>query len=281
MPHKHLIVDMDRYFSIDPYTRVVTHESVAALTLIQYDHNSERYTFELPRYVEGHDMLKCNQVRVHYMNISTNGKERNNDVYEVVDLQLDPEDENYVLCTWLISQNATQLIGSLSFLIHYACVIDGRVHYSWHTAIFSGIKVGEGLDNTDCVLDRYSDILELWKTDLIEAGIFAAEVAASEAAEKVVDKISASINRINGELTLPASDWVDNKQTVTIEGVKADSGLFFTPATKEDRAVASRSGIFVTATEGIVTFTVDAVPDEDINLSYFVMGIDYASEVLT
>lgn len=281
MPHTHLIVDMDRYFSIDPYTRVMTHESESSLTLIQYDHNSERYTFELPRYVEGHDMLNCNQVRVHYMNISANGKERNNDVYEVVDLQLDPEDENYVLCTWLISQNATQLIGSLSFLIHYACVIEGKIHYSWHTAIFSGIKVGEGLDNTDCVIDRYSDILERWKTDLIDAGIFAADLAAREAADRVAANINAAISNMTGSVKLLASQWVDNTQTISIDGVKADNGLFFSPATREDREVASTSGLFVSATDNTVTFTVDEAPTEDINLSYFVVRVECDSEVST
>lgn len=69
MPHSHSIYDTDKHFLIDPSTRSITALS-DKLTLIQYDHNCERYTFEIPRIIEGHDMSDCDSVEIHFDNIS-------------------------------------------------------------------------------------------------------------------------------------------------------------------------------------------------------------------
>lgn len=274
MAHIHPIYDTDKIFTIDPFTRLITCEADAKLTLMQFDHNSERYTFELPRTIEGHDMSLCNRALIHYLNASSGKK--NPGVYEVKDLALFADDESYVGFSWTISDEATQLSGSLNFMIEFSCISDeGVEEYSWHTAIFGGIKVGEGYDFVPDMIDRHADILEQWRQELVDAGILAAELAAT----KAVEKLNAALTRINGSLTLEASKWSENSQTVEIEGVLEDSGLFFTPATKEDRAAASKAGLFVTAVDGTVTFTVDELPTVDINLSYFIMGIEYSNEV--
>lgn len=54
--HKHPVIDTDERFVIDPATREITCASRRENVLMQYDHNSQRYTFELPRYIDGHDM---------------------------------------------------------------------------------------------------------------------------------------------------------------------------------------------------------------------------------
>ena len=51
MAHSHAIIDDDLYFTIDPSTREIKNES-QKVKLMQYDHNSEQFTFELPRFVE-------------------------------------------------------------------------------------------------------------------------------------------------------------------------------------------------------------------------------------
>lgn len=163
MAHKHSVYDSDTHFSINPITRALKNESSAKTMVMQYDHNSERFTFEIPRYIEGHDMMECNSVQVHYINIDNQNNTHNDGVYEVDDLQISPEDENIVILSWLVSQNATQLVGNLNFRIHFACVTDGVVEYAWNTAIFKGISVSDGIYNSDVIVQQYADILEAWE----------------------------------------------------------------------------------------------------------------------
>ena len=53
MAHKHSVYDTSLHFIIDGNTRLVKNSTEAKVTLVQYDHNSERITFELPRYIDG------------------------------------------------------------------------------------------------------------------------------------------------------------------------------------------------------------------------------------
>lgn len=62
-------------FLIDPVTRAITTSS-EKLHVMQFDHNSERLTFEMPRYIEGHDMSVCNQVEAHFLNIDGKTKDQ-------------------------------------------------------------------------------------------------------------------------------------------------------------------------------------------------------------
>lgn len=162
MAHIHSVYDTDNHFKINPINREISDISDSKTMLIQYDHNSERFTFEMPRYIEGHDMLTCNEVHVHYLNVSTNKQEQNAGVYLVDDLQESPEDENVVVCSWLISQNATRLVGSLNFLLRFVCRQDGEADYVWNTGIYSNIRVSDGIYNGDTIIDELPDILTLW-----------------------------------------------------------------------------------------------------------------------
>ena len=106
MEHKHNIIDTDVRFLIDSIHRSIKSKS-KKITLMQNDHNSERYSFELPRYIEWHDMTLCNKVEVHYLNTATKEKEKGKVAtgkYDVEDLQISPEDESKVLFSWLISK---------------------------------------------------------------------------------------------------------------------------------------------------------------------------------
>ena len=72
MSHNSIIIDTDSRFSIDAVTREIKNLSTTVKNkVIQYDHNSERIGFSMPRYIEGHDMTKCNRVEIHYKNIDT------------------------------------------------------------------------------------------------------------------------------------------------------------------------------------------------------------------
>ncbi len=159
---KHSIYDTDPHFFIDPVTRQISTEC-KKVALIQGDHNSERFTFEAPRYIEGHDLSLCNSVQVHYILVDKRTKGQHADVYEPEDFQVFPEDDSVVVCSWLLSGNATKYAGALSFVVRFACVNEGVVEYAWSSAVYSGIIVSDGINNSDIVVEEYSDILEQWR----------------------------------------------------------------------------------------------------------------------
>lgn len=172
MDHEHNIVDHDTHFKIDPISRKIEPEVPDKVELIQRDHNSERFTFELPRYIEGHDMSLCTVTQVHYNNIRKDRKAESRDVYEATDLAVIPandDEEEKVQFSWLISKNATQYIGKLSFIIRMACIDDdNEIVYDWHSAIYSAVRIGEGINNEEIPEEKYSDILEAWRQEVLK-----------------------------------------------------------------------------------------------------------------
>ena len=168
MPHSHQIYDSDKHFVIDPITRNITNNS-SKLTITQYDHNSERFTFEIPRIIEGHDMSLSDLVRVHFINIGSIKTNTNSGVYEVDDMSVSLDDPDTIAFSWLISGAATKYNGSLNFAIRFYCLSDeSEIEYSWGTNIYSGIKVSNGLDNSETIVEDYVDVLEKWKQDVID-----------------------------------------------------------------------------------------------------------------
>lgn len=163
MALKHSVYDTDTHFSVNPVTRTLKNESSQKTSLIQHDHNSERFTFEIPRMIEGHDMSLCDKVQVHYINIDAQTKVRSNGVYEVEDMQISPDGEDTIICSWLISHNATAYVGSLNFLLRFSCTgSDGNPIYVWNTGIYTNISVSNGIYNGEAVAEDYADILNEW-----------------------------------------------------------------------------------------------------------------------
>lgn len=148
----HQIHDTDVRFIVDPISRAVKNETLKKVSLVIDDHNSEIFTFELPRYIEGHDMANCNKVEVHYVNTHNVTKERSASCYKATDFGVDPSDpENKVIFSWTISEIATKYPGSLAFALHFACMdeLTEDVHYWWSTAINSTITVLDSINLTE------------------------------------------------------------------------------------------------------------------------------------
>lgn len=165
MAHKHSVYDTDQHFMIDPITRKITNQS-SKVKLMQFDHNSERMTFEIPRFVDGHDMSLCTKVEVHYINISTDKKDINKDVYLVDDTQLSPDSDDVVIFSWLVSRNATQLVGLINFIVRFSCLDGVKSDYVWNTDVSDELSVSNSIDNGEEVIVNNSDILEAWKTEV-------------------------------------------------------------------------------------------------------------------
>lgn len=166
MSHIHNVTDGDNKFIVDGISRVIKNASTSKTIVMQFDHNSEVFTFELPRYIEGHDMTKCNRVEVHYLNIDTATKEEHEGIYLVNDLTINADDETKLTCSWIISQSATQLVGNLNFLLRFICLTDDVIDYVWNTSIYSGIYVSKGIYNSDIVAEQYIDTIKAWENRL-------------------------------------------------------------------------------------------------------------------
>ena len=153
MAHLHSVNDSDAYFIVDTTKRTIKNKTPKR-TVMQYDHNSERFTFELDqRYVDGHDMSTCNEVEVHYNNGGNLG------LYLVEDLRVSEDDSGMVLCSWLISRNATMKAAPLEFRLTFKCVSDGMVDYEWSTAVFRGITVAPGVRSTEMIAELFPDLI--------------------------------------------------------------------------------------------------------------------------
>lgn len=166
MTHTHKIVDSDAHFVIDPSTRAITSES-KKLYITQYDHNSERFTFRIPRIMEGHDMMECDTILIDFNNTSTTKKDSNVGEYISTDKA---EDGEFMLFSWLVSQDATQLVGSLSFSVSFICHDgDGNIIYEWGTDTYKRITVLEKARYSQAIVEKHPDVLEQIKRDAVSA----------------------------------------------------------------------------------------------------------------
>lgn len=160
MAHIHEVIDTDIHYKIDNVTRTITNIDEIKRELVQYDHNSERLTFEIPRYVDGHDFSECNLVQVHYENIDTFGKMKSSDIYYVNDLHVKEDDDQVVVLSWLIKDTATKYVGTLNFVIRFACFNEGVIEYAWNTKKFEGILILPGIYNNEIIEEEHYDIID-------------------------------------------------------------------------------------------------------------------------
>lgn len=199
MGHSHNLVDSDSRFIIDPVTRGITTNS-KKLKLMKGDHNFEKYTFEIPRYIDGHDMTLCNDIKINYENVDSS--DRNNvskGPYKVLDARIDPANPEAVVFTWLLSGNTTKYPGTLQFSINFRCLDGGIVDYSWSTDTFKGVTVVDVVSNSgDAVVETYTDILVQWEERLFGEG---GMIALNKFTDTVTGKIY-ELSVADGKLTM-------------------------------------------------------------------------------
>lgn len=256
MNHTHSVVDTDKHFVIDALTREITTQS-EELMLMQGDHNSEIYTFEIPKVIEGHDMSLCNRVEVHYNNISGNKLDKSSDVYTVTDLSVAETDPEKLLFSWLLSGNATKYAGALAFRVRFCCIDEnGAYTYKWHSGTFKKVSVSEGPDNTAAVEEDFSDAFSEWEARLDEVN-------------KVLSDLELSKPSRIAYATLLSSAWEGGEnlysQTVTIDGVTKNTQVDLTPSVEQLAIFYNKDLTFVTENEnGVVTvYAIGQKPQND------------------
>ena len=244
MAHEHRVYNTDEQFIIDVNARTITQQS-GKNKLMQGDHNSERFEFSMDRYIDGHDMSLCDDVRVFYLNVSSTRDGQSNGPYIVKDLQIDPSDENKVVFSWLISRNATKYAGSLNFNIAFRCLSGPAVDYAWHTDIFKEIRVSSVVENngTEHVEDHI-DILEQWRLDVL------AEL--NEGRVLSVNGLSpdesGNVNITIPDETVKRIESLDEENIVNLRDVESGSYVlhgYFRPHAGSDSTMIFQSGLVV------------------------------------
>lgn len=218
MAHTHTVIDDDSRFVIDIDSRVISHPSEQQPVLVQHDHNSERFTFEIKRDIDGHDVTDCNLIRVHFINISaTNANEFSASIYEVPidDLKVDPDDDTLATFSWLVAQEATEYVGTLNFLVELACVNKDTlsVDYSWHSGVYEGIVISNGMDNSEYVIGVRYDVLDTWVAQF-ESRL---EASANQAVSKVDDALESAEHELRARAAVISADLT--RDVLTMHGI--------------------------------------------------------------
>ncbi len=262
MTHEHSVIDEDLHFVIDPKTMAITCAGTVK-ALKRGDHRAERFSFEMPRFIEGHDMALCNKVEVHYNNMHYDRESRetttNKSFDEVEDFGISAASEDTVVWSWLIQGDATQLDGTLNFCFRFACMDGDEIEYQKFTDTFSGVPVGESIWNTEAVAKEYADVLEQWRQELIESGGLSDERLAQAVADYFAkNPIDTGAKLAIGFVELLADKWVGSaspySQVVTIPGTTPYSQVDLTPSVEQLAIFHDKDLAFVTENDdGVVT----------------------------
>lgn len=272
MAHTHSVYNTDEYFVIDPITRAITQQS-GKTKLMQYDHNSERYEFRMDRYVDGHDMSLCNDVKVNYLNVSSDRSGQSRGPYAVKDMQIAPDNDKMIVLSWLISRNSTKYAGTLNFNISFRCLSGAVVDYAWHTDIFKGIIVSSSIDNDGKeFIEEYVDILEQWKQDVLEGlnegrVLTVNGISPDEFGNVMVEIPKDGVQTVNGispdengdvtveipECTVPRIESLDQENIVSFRELESGSYIlhgYFKPYPGADSTMVFSSDLVVNILKG-------------------------------
>lgn len=259
-------VNCSTHFNIDAGTRAIS-TSGGKITLMQYDHNSERFGFKMPQINDGHDMLKCDKVEIQYINIDKATREETRGIYEVDDVRAG--EEGQIEFSWLVSQNATKRCGILSFVVSFICYAEGstEINYLWSTGTFSNISVCSSIHNDEIIVEQYIDVLEQWRRDVFENYYTKDEVyTKTEVDEKLKDKANdADVKEIENAVF----NTVDLTKCTTITA----GNPVITENTIDGNTNSEVHGIIDVS--GYVELVVEAVGIEDVLLT--INGTEYTA----
>lgn len=264
MSHEHEVRDTGKLFVINPETRAITTENTA-LNIMQYDHNSEVYTFQIPRYVDRHDMSLCDRIEVHFDNVSRNKRNKSESFYLVEEVTVTEDD---IMFVWLISNTATQYEGTLTFSATFICVDeDGNLTYSWSSDAFKSVKVLASIKNTTQTLEGFTDEFELLKNDILEGN------------REMLDQAIRSIKPKKKIISLPMSAWTGSgtvySQEVSVDGITGNSKIDIQPSPEQLRELlVSEISLVAANNEGIVTvFAIGGIPISDYEMQISVTEV--------
>lgn len=163
MSHIHEVRDVDAVFILDGVTKALT-QAAGETHITQNDHNSEIITFKIPRFIEGHDMMLCDLIEVHGRNVndatSAGARKTNKAIAKIKGLSSSPDDSEFLLGTWSVTKEFTQLAGTLSFKLKFACYgEEDTFDYVLNTQYCEELTIYESSDSTDSVVETNSEVI--------------------------------------------------------------------------------------------------------------------------
>lgn len=135
---------------------------------LQYDNNSNEIVFECDRYVDGHDLFNCSNIRIFWENPSApeNAEDMyKSGMYEASESRRPGENEIETFCfSWIIDASMTEYTGPINFQVVFldlkesdnpdtADVTEYIVVYRWaanpvtHTNTNNYLRIGASLSN--------------------------------------------------------------------------------------------------------------------------------------
>jgi hypothetical protein len=178
--------EMEEHIVIDSNRRITVPESLKRIA-VQFDHNIETVTFDCPRYWDGID-LSTMKLYVNYMR--ADGKVGS---YHTDNITIDESDETIMHFDWVIDGFATQVKGSLSFLVCVKNVNEyGEEENHWNSELNRDLTISEGLECEESVVNSYPAIITqlLVRMDRVDA------LATEEAMLKYVADYFAEVDSV-------------------------------------------------------------------------------------
>lgn len=222
MTNNHIIRDDDNRFIIDGSTRAITNLTGNTPSVMQFDHNSEVLTFQMPRFMEGHDMSLCDEIKVLYKNTEegTGASTRPviADVDTINDIEID-ENENCIVFSWAIPEFATLYPGKIVFQFKFVCYgypKSVEPNFKLYSDQYSFIEVRPSLDVSDNLDARFPNLLDeiesrlrAFKNEIDSGGyILVADMNLSEAPNAYAKLPIPTVKNADGSNASPVSPKV-------------------------------------------------------------------------
>lgn len=141
-PEEHIVVGTDRFITVPTSLRKIA---------VAGDKDVETVTFDCPRYWDdGRVDLSTMAIYINYMRGDGGA-----DKYHAYDAAVDEDDPTVIHFTWIVSEYAAAIKGSLSFLISAKLVNeDGEEIQKWHSELNSELTVSAGLDADEAIATK-------------------------------------------------------------------------------------------------------------------------------
>ena len=148
---QHIVINQDRTVAVP---------SLLKKSIVQHDHNIERLTFDCPRYWYGKDISTLN-IYVNYIAASQKSKGKDPGSSLCENVVIDENDQNILHFDWVITDNVSEHMGGLIFLVCAKSVdSDGNEDIHWNSHLCKEMEVQEGLEASSAIVKRYPDVIE-------------------------------------------------------------------------------------------------------------------------
>ena len=148
---QHIVINQDRSVAVP---------SLIKKSIVQRDHNIERLTFDCPRYWYGKDISTLN-IYVNYISVSQKAKGDDPGSSLCENAVIDENDQDMMHFDWVITNNISQDVGGLLFLVCAKSVdSDGNEDVHWNSHLCKDLEVQEGLESSAAIVEKYPDVIE-------------------------------------------------------------------------------------------------------------------------